>query len=537
MSLAILEPAAAAPSTEKHVGTVPTAQRFHALDCVRATAMLLGVFYHLQFMSASGFGFGTMPGFFGFGMGTATNPKASVDAWLHSFRMPLFFLISGFFANMMLAKYGVWKYLLRRWWRIGAPLIVAFLVFGFLRTDFPGVTSAAFGGMALSAAPAFTPPPVAPNNNGTNRMPAGGTTNVAPFGGAVPGQFGQSPFGPPPFNQIAFGQSPFGQPPAAPPVFAAPEAPSHTWADAILNQLNRFQDWVFTQAPWMGTALTAIGGQKGRFAYGNFQFEHLWFLWYLLLFVTVAPLFTAPLGWLLRKPQPWLDRVGRWLLRFNLAALVLGLLALPAVLQGHGFDWTFENPTGFQATFPDCLVQYCSDFPLYFFYFLAGWWLFRLRDALPAVARYWLWNLSLGVAGFAISQSLYNAHGLPAGSPHFQQYRLAAFGLYAVGAACSGLGLLGFFQRYFDRPTRAGKYFTDTMLWVYLVQIAIIPHVIPWIQSDRTAWWEASLAGMAAVTAIALVTFELFIRPTPLIHLFGPASLARRANTPEAAPQ
>jgi hypothetical protein len=99
--------------------------------------------------------------------------------------------------------------------------------------------------------------------------------------------------------------------------------------------------------------------------------------------------------------------------------------------------------------------------------------------------------------------------------------------LYAVGAACSGFGLLGLFQRHLDRPTKLGKYFTDTMLWVYLVQLAIIPHVLPWIQSERTTWWAASFAGMIAVTAIALVMYELVVRPTPLAHIFGPPSRSR----------
>lgn len=215
-------------------------------------------------------------------------------------------------------------------------------------------------------------------------------------------------------------------------------------------------------------------------------------------------------------------------MRVNLAAPVLGLLALPATLHAHGMDWTVGNPVGFLATFPDCLVQYFSDFPLYFSYFLAGWWFFRLRDALPAVARHWLWNLTLGIAGFAISQSIYRAHGMQPNAPQYAHYRLAAFALYAIGAACSGMGLLGFFQRYFDRPTRAGQYFTETILWIYLVQLAIIPHILPWIQSERTAWWEASIAGVVVVTAIALAKYELFIRPTPLVHIFGPARPASR---------
>ena len=155
----VAEGASVIPKTSLSSDPAFATPRYHALDCVRVTAMFLGIFYHLQFMSTGGFGLGGFPGFGGAGMGATFDPKGTVDAWLHSFRMPLFFMISGFFASMMLLKYGIWKYLARRWWRIGAPLAVAFFGFGLLRTYFPSVTTSAFGGMDFSTAgtPGFSP--------------------------------------------------------------------------------------------------------------------------------------------------------------------------------------------------------------------------------------------------------------------------------------------------------------------------------------------------------------------------------------------
>ena len=102
-------------ATELVAPMTGTPTRYYGLDGVRATAMLLGVFYHLPISFMNG-GFGM-----GFGGRFGESPKAPIDEWLHSFRMPLFFLISGFFANMMLGKYGLQRYLTRRWWRIGHP--------------------------------------------------------------------------------------------------------------------------------------------------------------------------------------------------------------------------------------------------------------------------------------------------------------------------------------------------------------------------------------------------------------------------------
>lgn len=83
-------------------------QRFHALDSVRATAMLLGVVYHsMMFRMMVG---GGSPGPMGMG-----GPSRYLQDWLHCFRMPLFFLISGFFGRMVLEKYGTGAYLRKRW--------------------------------------------------------------------------------------------------------------------------------------------------------------------------------------------------------------------------------------------------------------------------------------------------------------------------------------------------------------------------------------------------------------------------------------
>ena len=72
------------------VKTSPDTARYHAFDRVRALAMLLGVVYHaLLFPILIG----------GWWDPDATGPSSSprlLGDWLHSFRMPLFFLIAGF---------------------------------------------------------------------------------------------------------------------------------------------------------------------------------------------------------------------------------------------------------------------------------------------------------------------------------------------------------------------------------------------------------------------------------------------------------
>jgi peptidoglycan/LPS O-acetylase OafA/YrhL len=523
--------------------------RFYGLDGVRATAMLLGVFYHLPISF--------MAGGFGMGFDFGGSPKSSIDNWLHSFRMPLFFLISGFFANMMLGKYGLKRYLARRWWRIGAPLFIALAAFAGLRmaTDYfrstavpgfgpPGAMNTGFGPapgpFVNGPAPApfggggavFGPPgptffggpvggiagPGPTSNGGATNSPAptpfGGTLGPfnrpapVPFGGPGGAAFG--PSGPVPFGGPIGGFGPAGAiplgglaGPVAVPPMPMPQVPSRSWADRLFKDYSRY-----------------------------FNLEHLWFLWYLLVFVTIAPIAAKLFSWI-SSPLSLdaIDRFGRGLIRFNVMAPALGLATLPALIHASGpMGWSLANPLGFLAPFPDFLFQYHADCPHYFMYFLVGWWFYRLRDGLPDLARAWLWNLVLGIAGFAISQYLSSAYVMRTEATGFEWIRLAGFALYGVGAAYTTCGFIGFFQRYLDRPTRLGRYFADTALWIYLVHLPLIPYLIWWIQPARTAWWGASFAGMVVVTGVALVLFELIVRPTPLVYVFGPPSSRRSGS-------
>ena len=497
-------------------GVAPPAstQRFHGLDGVRVAAMLLGVFYHLPIAM--------MTGGFGMGFGFGSNPKTSIDNWLHSFRMPLFFLVSGFLANMMLRKYGMKRYLTRRWWRIGAPLFVSIFAFAGVRlaTDKSGsAPNPAFGAVgatgfgfgvgagafnATGAAPfgggdgVFTPPPTtAPGVS--NSIPYGFGT--APFGAAAGGP--QNPTGMGGFSTTAPPLSMQGTAPATIPTLAMPSAPSRNLADNLFKENSR-----------------------------HFNLEHLWFLWYLLVFVTLAPCVVIVTSWVVRGvtsiPH---DGFGRGLVRFNLFAFALGLITLPALLHARGImGWSLANPLGFLAPFPDFLFQYQADMPFYFLYFLAGWWLYRLRDGLSGLSRFWLWNLALGIAAFAVAQSMSNTYAQRPAPGGFDWVRLAGYALYSVGAAYTACGFIGFFQRFLDRPTRPGRYLADTILWVYLVHLPLIPYLLWWLQPSSGTWWGTSIAGVLMMTGVALVLYELLIRPTPLVHIFGPPLKRQQAR-------
>lgn len=98
-------------------------QRFTSMDALRALAMIWGVFYHALFS------FAPMESQNWFAADIA---KANwVDSLLflsHIVRMPLFFMLAGFFALFLIEKRGGMAYLVNRFKRIFMPFLVCFIV-------------------------------------------------------------------------------------------------------------------------------------------------------------------------------------------------------------------------------------------------------------------------------------------------------------------------------------------------------------------------------------------------------------------------
>jgi len=105
------------------VSELPT-KRYHDLDALRAAAMLLGILLH-GLMSMIGFPFWPA-------QDIHQNPEVygTLLTIIHGFRMPLFFLVSGFFTAMMWRSRGVAQLVKHRTQRILLPLIVGIAVLG-----------------------------------------------------------------------------------------------------------------------------------------------------------------------------------------------------------------------------------------------------------------------------------------------------------------------------------------------------------------------------------------------------------------------
>ena len=91
--------------------------RFPSLDFLRAFALLMGVLIHVLMLFLEPFD------------GSEPRLGASIIfIWIHTWRMPLFMLLAGFFTALSLSKRDVGNYALNRLIRLGAPILLLWSV-------------------------------------------------------------------------------------------------------------------------------------------------------------------------------------------------------------------------------------------------------------------------------------------------------------------------------------------------------------------------------------------------------------------------
>jgi peptidoglycan/LPS O-acetylase OafA/YrhL len=119
------------------MATAPAPDRLHALDAVRAGALILGVFFH----AAMSF----LPGQQVWIVTDVSRSAGLGVTWftLHMFRMTTFFLIAGFFAHLVFHRRGPAAFARNRLTRIALPLAVGWPIL------FPLIAGAAIWGAAV----------------------------------------------------------------------------------------------------------------------------------------------------------------------------------------------------------------------------------------------------------------------------------------------------------------------------------------------------------------------------------------------------
>lgn len=109
-----------------------TAGRIHGLDLLRAVAMLLGIVLHAPLVLLDDEAWSGVLAFYG----QPETPRPVAEPWvyasqlmIHIWRMPVFFILAGFFAALVIERRGWWAFLKDRLLRITATLVLFMAVF------------------------------------------------------------------------------------------------------------------------------------------------------------------------------------------------------------------------------------------------------------------------------------------------------------------------------------------------------------------------------------------------------------------------
>jgi peptidoglycan/LPS O-acetylase OafA/YrhL len=529
----------------------PLPTRRHDLDALRAVAMLLGIALHAA-LSFTG------------GPWTVQDSRSSPAFHLffeaiHGFRMPLFFLLSGFFTAMLWRQKGLRALLAHRFQRVFLPLLLGLITIIPL-TNWIAATA------AQSAA--ARPNPVAANS--TPDLWTASTTGNSPLvtslikDGADPNAqdptFGITPLSLAAIHDhtesvrllLAQGADPrrpnrdgatalhaaafFGRPEIARLLLDANADPLATnlRGESALDATNADEPTTEFIASLLKVSLNPAAVRDGRnairamlgappiaapsplTAFSQFLryhplLHHLWFLWFLCWmfagFATWARIANR-IGWR-QKPRPSLDS--------PLPLLwLIPLTAIPAWFMGRDFP-SFGPDTSTSLLPPLHLLTYYAIF----FAFGALW--FDSRTSTQGIGRFW--KISLPLALLII---------LPAGlhTTFITSSHAAATFLKVTYSWSMCFAMIGLFQHVASSERPWLRYLSDASYWMYLAHLPLVfaAQLIVRDWPMPPAW--KFLIVSTSVFIILLTTYHSLVR-----YSWLGALLNSRKSRPAPSPQ
>ena len=521
-------------SSERTAATGGPATRRSDLDALRSVAMLLGVVLHASMA------YFTVPW-------PVQDQQHSVGLAIaffaiHSFRMPLFFLLSGFFTMMVLRRRGLASLLTQRALRIGLPLVLAMLcilpvnhvVFDWalrrdldvlgqcdplaraiIAEDSPGVARALEGKEnlgTLEPRAGLTPLALAASTGNTDivqvLIDAGADPNGRNRDGGTPlhgacymgeatvveqllacgadatarNSIGQTatdvlnvPASIAAMNRKFLGISPrdFGE-----MVKGRDEARAAIAEKAADAEQPGLLDQIATryQSLLMSPTWHAEFGRGGLDLFATDVFDHLWFLWYLCwlvgLMASAELLGLAPTGQF------------RW-----------WIVCLPCVPQA--LMW---SPLGPDTPFgllpaPHLLLYYGI-----FYWFGAS--TYAAEGTTTRLGRHWRVTVPVG---FLV---LFPAVLATVGSRPWGMVLQPAF------AWMASLGLIGFFDHFFERPSARVRWLADSSYWMYLAHLPLVVAGQSLLTEEAWPAWVKLTVVNVLVVAILLAAYRWGVRYT-----------------------
>lgn len=520
--------------------------RRHDLDALRAAAMLLGIVLHAALAYTGG-------------PWMVQDTRTSgifhlLTSAVHGFRMPLFFLLSGFFTAMLWRRRGLKATLAHRFRRVFLPLMLGMVTVVPLML-WLGATAARSAMQRASAGPPSLWRACATGEAGQVRQflekgadlnaqdPALGMTPLSHaalhgrveivrllLDGGADAQ-GRGRDGSTALHAAAF----LGRAEIADALLKAgadiqarnergETALDATLADwgltrmiARLMKVQAAQEDVLSGRRQVRALLgaepeAAETGQRPLLGLWLFAtrmpvFSHLWFLWFLCwMAISFAPFawLAGRLGWL-PGPRRWMAPGWCWL-------WLLPLTLLPAWLMSRGMP-RFGPETSSSLLPPLPLLAYYAVF------FGFGALYFECGDDQGGLGRRWRWALPAALlvilpAGLALT---YAGH-----SPGPLAVLLQV--LYAWLMCC---GLMGLFRTLVPQGRAWIRYLSDASYWMYLAHLPLVAAAQMWMREWPLPAWVKFILVCGGVFALLLVSYEYLVRHTWLGRLLNGPRPAR----------
>jgi len=457
---------------------------------------------------------------------SVTDNTADIDGWfdeffhaVHGFRMPVFFLMSGFFTTMLLRRRGLRSLLRQRVTRVAIPLLIGVFTIVPL-VDWVSERAATveqqMEGAIISGDVEATQKIIDDGFDvNTPRHETSTYLHLAAFAG-YPGivrilidagadmQAREAPTGSSATATAVWS----GNEEVADLLVAAgaPEerSPGKEWRDLDwFGMGSEFRDEVRAA----GTNAKATGPESWID-----RFHHLWFLWFLCIFVvgyTIAVGIATVVRRAVGRDRVLSDRAVTVLLW-----LLVSVTLVPQFMMGaSGEEAVFGPDTSTELVPAPHVLAY------YAIFFTFGALLYGLRnqngdELVDTIGRHWKVVLPLTIFvvlplglvatfGYGIAPDLLN-DWIPAMSLQV---------LYAWGMI---FGLMGLFGAVLAVERRGVRYLSDSAYWLYLMHLPLLI-----VLQDTIRDWdlaaEVKFFGLCiAATALLLVSYQLFVRYSPL---------------------
>lgn len=270
--------------------------------------------------------------------------------------------------------------------------------------------------------------------------------------------------------------------------------------------------WIMGSASLRGDYDFWVGIREGFKSLGTlpagiFTGTHLWFLYYLAMITAL----TLVLRGLVKSISAWQVAITR-----RADTLVAGLahsrfspllLAMPTALALWFMRyWGMDTPDQSLSPHTAVLTIYGGGFVL-------GWLLGRQRELITPFSRLtperWIFAaVSIAAVHFLGRFQLDLSH------PHHTAAHIAYVISYALMMWTLVFLTIGIFRKFCAQPRPWIRYVADSSYWLYLVHLPLVV----WLQvaiAEVNAHWSLKLTFISTLTiALALLTYDLFVRST-----------------------